>query len=407
MKRILLAATLMVAAPAATWADPQDFDQVERGRYLTTMGDCIACHTAPGGKPFAGGRDIETPFGHLLSPNLTSDQATGIGAWTDDEFVRAMHEGVDREGRHLYPAFPYVYYTHVTREDALAIRAYLATVPPMVNKVVTNQLPFPMDVRASLRAWNELNFKPGDFKPDATRSADWNRGNYIVNGLGHCGLCHTPKNVSGGDETGRFLQGELLQGWYAPNITGDNREGIGAWSVDDIAEYLRTGHNAIAAASGPMAEEVEQSSYGLADADLHAIAVYLKDVPGQGRAVQPADPNSPAMQAGAVLYGDQCSACHTRAGVGVDRLFPALAHAPVVQQPNAASLVRVVLQGAQSAQTPGAPTGPAMPAFGWKLSDGQVADVVTYIRNAWGNAGSAVPTNDVRSQRAGLTKRTE
>ncbi len=387
--------------------DRQDFGLIERGRYLTAMGDCIACHTAEGGKPFAGGREIETPFGKLRSPNLTPDVATGLGAWTDDEFVRAMREGVARNGEHLYPAFPYVYYTHLTRDDVLAIRAYLATLPAVANRVVTNQLPFPMDVRESLVAWNAINFKAGELRPDPRKSAAWNRGAYIVNGLEHCGLCHTPKNVSGGDETGRFLQGAALQGWYAPNITGDMREGIGGWSVDQIAEYLLSGHNGIAAASGPMAEEVEKSSWELSDADLHAIGTYLKDLPGRNRPATAEATGTPAMKAGAAIYVDQCSACHNRSGKGVARLFPTLAGAPVVQQDSAASLIRVVLQGAQSAQDAHAVTGPAMPSYGWQLSDQQVADVLTYIRNSWGNAASAVPAADVRAARETLSKRTD
>ena len=391
----------------AAKADPQDYDAIQRGRYLTTMGDCIACHTARGGQPFAGGRDVETPFGHLLSPNITPDPATGIGDWTDAEFVRAMQEGVDRAGRHLYPAFPYPYFTHMTRADVVAIRAYLATVPAVANKVTANQLPFPIDVRDSLVAWNALNFRPGEIKPDPAKSAAWNRGDYIVNGLEHCGLCHTPKTVTGGDESSRFLQGETLQGWYAPDITNDARTGLGNWSTGDITAYLKTGHNAFAAASGPMAEEVQLSSSKLSDPDLLAIATYLKSVPGIDARVQSLSAGVPAVASGQAIYVDQCAACHGRAGSGVAGLFPALAHAPVAQQAAAVSLIRVVLQGAQSAQTAGAPTGPAMPAFGWKLSDAQIADVVTYVRNAWGNSGSAVAPAQVQDSRQSLSRRAE
>jgi len=404
MRRLLLLA-LLAAAPAA--AQDQDFSLVERGRYLTTLGDCVACHSAPGGKPFAGGRTIETPFGKLLSPNLTPDRDTGIGNWTDAEFLRAMHEGRGRRGEHLYPAFPYVYYTRVSDEDVLAIRAYLRTLEPVANTVQTNQLPFPLDVRESLAAWNALNFTPGRFQPDPAKSAEWNRGAYIVNGLEHCGLCHTPKGVSGGDKTGAFLQGNTLAGWYAPNITGDERRGIGAWPVDAIAEYLRSGHNSIAAASGPMAEMVEQSGAGLTEPDLRAIAVYLKDLPGQPGAAAPLPANSPAMQAGAAIYRDECAACHSQSGTGVLRLFPALKDAPTVQQDVSLNLVRVVLQGARSSQNRHAVTGPAMPALGWKLSDEEVADTVTFIRNAWGNAAPAVSAAAVGAIRADLAKRAE
>ena len=404
MKRAWLLLALLPAAAAAQ--DRQDFGLIQRGKYLTTMGDCVACHTAEGGAAFAGGRTIETPFGNLVSPNITPDVATGIGAWTDDDFVRALHEGINRAGQHLYPAFPYVYYTHVTRADVLAIRAYLATLPPVNHKVVANTLPFPMDVRASLTAWDAVNFKPGEFKPDPKQSAEWNRGAYIVNGLEHCGLCHTPKTVSGGDDTARFLQGATLQGWYAPNITGDTKQGIGGWPVEQIAAYLKSGHNDAAAASGPMAEEVEKSSWALTDADLQAIAVYLKTVPGGSQSI-PAAPSPAVMQAGEAVYVDQCSACHMRNGRGIAGLFPSLAGAPVVQQREAISLERVVLQGAQSAQDAHAITGPAMPAFGWKLSDAQVAAVVSYIRNAWGNAAGPVDSADVHATRADLAQRTD
>jgi mono/diheme cytochrome c family protein len=364
---LIVAATVLPLAAAAQ--DRQSFDQLERGKYLTTMGDCVACHSAEGGKPFAGGRTIETPFGNLISPNITPDVATGIGAWTDDEFVRAMQHGINRAGQHLYPAFPYVYYTHVDRSDILAIRAWLSTLPPVNNKVVSNQLPFPMNVRADLTAWDAINFKPGEFKPDPKQSPEWNRGAYIVTGLEHCGLCHTPKNVSGGDDGGKFLQGAQLQGWWAPNITGDQSRGIGRWSVEDIVQYLQTGHNQYAAASGPMREEVQQSSYALHEDDLRAIAVYLKSLPGQDDTRSPVAADDPAMKAGEAIYTDQCSACHMRSGKGIPRLFPSLAGAPTVQQPNVTSLERVVLQGAQSAATPGAVTGPAMPSYGWMLSD--------------------------------------
>ena len=406
MRAPLLA--LALAAPAAAaLAQGQDFSVIERGRYLTTMGDCIACHTAPGGKPFAGGREIETPFGAMLSPNLTPDKTTGLGAWTDDEFARAMQEGIGRAGEHLYPAFPYVYYTRIARNDVLAIRAYLRTLEPVVNKVESNQLPFPFSIRASLMAWNALNFTPGEMKPDAAKSAEWNRGAYVVNGLAHCGLCHTPKNLTGGDKADRFLQGGELQGWYAPNITGDVRAGIGSWPVESIAEYLRSGHNAPAAASGPMAEVVEKSTAFLQDADLRAIAVYLKDLPGQDDGPAPLAADTPAMRAGEAIYVDACSACHNRGGTGVARLIPALRASPAVQQASAQNPIRVVLQGAQSAQNAHAVTGPAMPALGWKLSDQQVADVVTYVRNAWGNAAAAVSADDVRKVRADLAKRVD
>ncbi len=408
--RAVLAGLLMGVLPAAAGAAPdaQNFQQIERGRYLTVMGDCAACHTAPGGAAFAGGRPIETPFGTLLASNITPDRATGIGTWTDDEFVDTLQKGRGHDGKHIYPAMPYTYYTHVTRADALAIRAYLASVEPVRHPVVSNQLPFPMDVRASLGAWNDLYFRQGEFKPVIGKSDEWNRGAYLVTGLEHCGMCHTPKNLAGADEDGRALQGYAVQGWFAPNITNDARRGLGSWSVADIAQYLKTGHNRVAAASGPMAEEVAVSSSNGTDADLRAIAVFLKDQPGQGgEAARPADAGQPAMKAGAAIYADACSACHTPGGAGVPGLFPTLAGAPGVQSTDAASVVRVILRGARSVATAGAPTGPAMPSFGWQLDDAQVAAVATFVRNAWGNAAPAVSEGDVAAARKSLAARTE
>ncbi len=401
---LLLLALLPVCA-AATTPDGQNFPLVERGRYLTTAGDCAACHTAPGGQPFAGGLAVETPFGIIVSSNITPDQETGIGAWSDEDFVRVLQEGIGRDEKHLYPAMPYPSFTHVTRSDDLAIRAYLATIAPVRNRVVSNQLPFPLNIRVAMIAWNKLFFRPGPFRPDATKSVQWNRGAYLVTGLGHCGVCHTPKNPLGADDTTRYLQGATLQGWFAPNITNDMRSGLGRWSVDDVVAYLRTGHNAYAAATGPMAQEVALSSSQMTDADLRAMADYLKDQPGQPNAVQAESDGTPVMREGAAIYADECSACHAPKGQGVDGLFPALDAAPSVQSRDATSLIRVVLRGARSVATDPAPTGPAMPAFGWMLSDAQVASVVTYVRNAWGNAAPAVSPDDVRHERASLAAR--
>ncbi len=402
---VLGLAAAMIFHVAST-AQAQDFPQIERGRYLATVGDCVACHTVPGGTPFAGGRPLETPFGTLVSPNLTPDRATGIGAWTDDEFVSAVTQGIGPGGQHIYPALPYAYYTKVPRTDVLAIRAYLSTLPPTRNDVVSNQLPFPFNIRASLIAWNALNFTPGEYKPDPAHDAEWNQGALLVQGLGHCGACHTAKNLTGGD-SGATYQGGVLQGWYAPNITNDQRAGLGTWSTEDIATYLRTGHTRTAAASGPMAEVVSYSTSNMTEADLHAMATYLKSLPGQDRNPTPVPADDPAMKDGLALYDAQCSACHSQNGAGVPGLLPALAGAPTVQGTNATSLMRVILAGAQSVATTPAPTGAAMPAFGWKLTDPQIAAVTTYIRNAWGNAASPVSAGDVRRLRGTLAQNRE
>jgi mono/diheme cytochrome c family protein len=405
------AAVLTVAAGAVLGAiDKQDFQQIERGRYLTIVGDCAACHTLPGsGHNFAGGRAIETPFGLLIAPNITPDPQTGIGAWTDDEFVNALKNGTGRDGNRLYPAMPYTYYTKLTRDDALAIRSYLNTLPPVYNPVQPNQLPFPFDIRTSMLAWDLLFFTPGTFRPNPNKSAEWNRGAYLAEGLAHCGLCHTPKNILGGDRDGEYLRGYALQGWFAPDITNDPRRGIGGWSEDEIVAYLKTGHNSTSAATGLMAEMVDRSASHMTDADLKAIAVYLKDAPGAASetplAVEKADEKT--MKIGAAIYADECAGCHASNGKGTPGMFPSLDGSPAVQQTDATSLVHVALRGARSVATDGAPTGAAMPQFAWVLNDEEVAAVLTYIRNAWGNSAPPVSATEVGRARQALAERND
>jgi mono/diheme cytochrome c family protein len=379
--------------------DRQSFELIERGRGLAIAADCVACHTEPGGVRYAGGRAIETPFGILLSPNLTPDPETGTGTWSDDEFVAAVREGKGR-GHLLYPAMPYPYFTRMPRTDVLAIRAYLDTLEPVRHAVTPNQLPFPFSIRASMIAWNALFFKPGEFVPVADKSAEWNRGAYLVEGPGHCGACHTDKNFLGGDKTDQFLRGGVLQGWFSPDLTGDPRVGLGSWSEEDVVAYLQTGHNRHAAATGPMADVITDSTSHLPDADLRAMAVYLKDLPPHSGAPEPLAATDPVMRSGEALYVDHCAACHVGNGTGVADLFPPLKASPMVQSRDPSSLLQIVLHGTQNVATDQAPTGPAMPAFGWKLSDAQVADLLSYIRNAWGNAAASVSSGAVNSARA-------
>ncbi|HUZ30520.1 MAG TPA: cytochrome c [Xanthobacteraceae bacterium] len=412
---LLLAAALSVpaGAVAAAGVDKQDFSQIQRGHYLAIVGDCAACHTLPGsGHALAGGRPIETPFGTMFAPNITPDPTTGVGAWTDQEFVDAMTKGTGRNGMHLYPAMPYTYYTKVTRDDALAIRAYLNTVPAVHNPVKADQLPFPFNIRASMIVWNELFFSPEQFQQRADKSDEWNRGAYLAEGLGHCGLCHTPKNFMGGDKTSERLQGYALQGWFASDITNDRRRGIGGWSVDEIADYLKTGHGRKTLGTGLMAETISQSTSNMTDADLKAIAVYLKDQPGQSAnenqdRTQAVAADQAIMKRGARIYADECSGCHAGNGKGIEHLFPALDGSSVIQQTDPTSLMHVVLRGARSVGTDKAPTAAAMPEFGWLLNDSQVAAVLTYIRNSWGNAAPAVSADEVRKARHVLVQRSD
>jgi mono/diheme cytochrome c family protein len=402
VRAIALFALVAIGAQSAPSLalDPQAADQVTRGYYLAIAGDCAACHTAPGGKPFAGGLPIETPFGTLLSANITPDRQAGIGAWSDDDFVRSVQQGIAPGGMHLYPAMPYPAFTHVTREDLLAVRAYLSTLDAVSDPVATNRLPFPFKIRASMIVWNALNFSPGEFHADANRSAQWNRGAYLVNGLGHCGTCHTPKNLLGGDKSAAPLSGAAVVGWYAPPLDSSVRTGLGAWRIEDVVSYLKTGWGGGQAATGTMALVVANSTSQLADADLRSIAVYLKDIAAPAQAPAPLDKTSAVMRSGKALYSANCSACHTSTGEGVAGLAPTLANSPIVQSASTDTLLDVVLNGAQAVATDAAPTAPGMPAFGWQLSDEQIAALLTYVRNDWGNAGSAVAASDVHSIRA-------
>ena len=400
------AAVIFMSAPAiAGESDPQDFTQIKKGRYLAILADCGSCHTVPGHRRFAGGQPIETPFGNIVAPNITPDRETGIGAWTDDEFDAAVRKGVRRDGALLYPAMPYNAYTKMSREEVLAIRAYLNTVEPVHHAVVANTLPFPFNVRTAMHVWDALYFTQGEFKADPTKSAEWNRGAFLVSGPAHCGACHTPKTLLGGDKSSQYLQGSKIQRWFAPDITGDKTRGIGNWSAEEIAEYLKAGHNQVAAATGPMADAVSLSTSQFKDGDLRAIAVYLKTVPGQQDTVKPLPADDPVMVAGAAIYRDECSACHMLDGRGTPKLFPSLAASSNVRSDDPASLIRVVLRGARSVATATEPTSPGMPSFGWDLGDAQVAAVLTYVRNAWGAAAPAVSPDEVTRERSRLASR--
>lgn len=406
---LLVAASVLIPAGVYAQNTPsgQDFEEIQRGRYLVTLGDCAACHTDPRtNRPFAGGRPIETPFGRVLAANITPDAETGIGRWSDAEFDAAVRGGKMPNGSRLYPAMPFKYYTRMSPADVRAIRAYLQTIPPAHNAVHSNQLPFPFNIRALMAVWDALYFTPGTFKPDPHRSPEWNRGAYLVQGPGHCAACHTPKSFLGGDKDQQSLHGYSLQGWFAPDITSDRKTGLWNWSDRDIAEYLRNGHNRFAGASGPMAEEVADSSSKMTETDVHAIAVYLKDMPADTRNPgQPMSQRDPVMVAGAAIYSDLCAACHKADGSGVPYLIPNLAGSAAVAAREPTTLLRVVLEGANTVATDQEPTGPQMPAYGWQLTDAQVAAVGTYIRNSWGHASPAVSEQDVSDTRAKLNAR--
>jgi len=377
-------------------------DLVAKGRYQAVLGDCAGCHTAPGGKSLAGGLVLETPFGKIATPNITPDRETGLGKWTEADFRRAMREGVSPGGKRLYPAMPYPAYARMPDNDIAALWAYLKTVVPVRHAVEPNLLPFPYNIRALMAGWNWLHPSPAGFAPVPGKTAEWNRGAYLVTGPGHCGTCHTAKNFLGADRAAT-LTGASLQGWFAPEITSAKPHGIGNWSADDVVTYLKSGWNAHAAATGPMVEVVENSTSQMTDADLRAIGSYLKDQPASTGTLPARMPaGDPAMQAGTKLYEDNCVGCHGWDGKGEARIFPPLAGNAILLQPSAESLTRVVLEGAQSAGTKAAPTAPAMPSFAWKLDDAEVAALLTYIRNSWGNEAAPVPAASVAKIRASL-----
>lgn len=394
---------LCASSSISSGAGSQDFAAVERGRYLAQAADCSSCHTLPGsGRPFAGGRRIETPFGVLAAPNITPDRETGIGAWTDDEFDVAVRSGRSQNGARLYPAMPFPYYSRMSREDVKDIRAYLNTIEPLRNAVRVNRLPFPFNVRTSMIAWDALYFAPGEFHPDTSKSKDWNRGAYLVLGPGHCGACHTPKTYLGGDKSSESLQGYALQGWTAPGITSGQGP-LHSWSLDDVASYLKTGHNQYAAAAGLMGEVVDLSTSKLTDGDVKAMATYLKDISGPSQ--ERSSPSKQVLAAGEAIYRDLCSACHRQDGKGVPNMFPNLAETATVKASDPTTVLRVILQGAQTVSTEREPTGPAMPGFGWQLNDAQVAAVATYVRDQFGKAPGVSETDahKTRSEEAART----
>jgi len=379
--------------------------QLRRGQYLVTVGDCMSCHLRECGEPFAGGLGLNTPFGSIYTSNITPDRDTGIGAWTSEQFFLAMHDGKGAHGENLYPAFPYPWFRRASRADDDAIFAYLMTLPAVSYTPPKNNLSFPFNIRASLSAWNLLFLDTHDFQADPGQSAQWNRGAYLVNGLGHCGGCHTPKNSFGADKSKQEFHGGKLDNWVAPDLTGNTRTGLGAWSVEDIAEYLGTGRNARAAAGGAMANVITYSTSLLNDADRRAIGVYLKSQPASAR-ITASTPDSDAMRRGAEIYSDACSACHLENGVGQSRVFPPLGDDAMLQQSDPTGLEHLILAGTRIGVSSSRPSPLSMPSFAWKLTDQEIADVSTFIRNSWGNQAAPVSASDVRDLRKTLDLRT-
>lgn len=382
----------------------------ERGAYLAVLGDCVACHTKLGdGKPFTGGRGLKTPFGTIYTPNLTPDLETGTGGWTNAQFVTAMRSGVAPGGRRLYPALPYNYFRKATTADLIDLKAFIHSLTPVHAPKPANDLLGPLEFRPLMRGWNLLFREEGIFKETAGKSEAWNRGAYIVEGLGHCGACHTPKNVLGAAKKGVSFTGGDIEGWHALPLDDTARSGLGDWSMEDIVAYLKTGTNGRVFASGPMREVVERSTQHMSNDDLKAIATYLKDLPGNERAGSRSEAaaviaaSDTRMSLGQQVYIDNCSGCHRENGTGMKGIFPALAASPEVQAPKPTSVVRVILDGATEASTSQRPNRIQMPAFNWKLSDEQIAAVATYVRNTWGYKSSQVEPAYVSTARRDLS----
>jgi cytochrome c553 len=398
-----LALLSQLPAPT-TGADPA---LVAKGQYLARAGDCIACHTIPDSRLFAGSRPMPTPFGTLYSPNITPDPQDGIGKWSAADLYATMHAGRMPDGALIYPAMPFASYTKVTREDSDAIFAYLRSVAPVAQPNHPQDLRFPFDNRILILGWRTLFFTEGTFQPDRTESAQWNRGAYLVEGLGHCGMCHTPIDKLGGSSDSKAFQGGLIpmQDWYAPSLTSNKETGLGDWTLEDIEQYLQKGVSGRGAVYGPMSEVVNNSLQYLTDADIRAIAVYLKTLaqrnnPAPEVSRVPLEENNVLMKFGGKVYADQCALCHGAAGAGDPMRYPRLAGNQSIEMESAVNPIRMVLNGGIPPSTPGNPLPYGMPPFGQSLSNDEVAAVVSYIRASWGNHGTAISPRQVDALRS-------
>jgi len=396
-----------VPQPSAEKTVTTQSAQVAQGAYLARVGNCEHCHTTPGGKPYTGQRAITTPFGTAYSTNLTPDKATGLGQWTLDDFWQALHHGKSRDGRLLSPAFPYTSYTAMRRADADALFAFLQSLPPENQPHRGHDMRWPYGTQVALFAWRTLFFSPQDFQADAARSAAWNRGAYLVNVLSHCGECHTPRNQFGAAQTKLALRGGLIpmQGWLAPSLLSRSAAGTDALRLNDTLQLLKTGHSSQATASGPMAQVVQGSTQHLNEADLQAIGLYLQSLtqtqdPSQSevpadrlpaaRAMAPA-----AMTRAASLYTSHCADCHGHQGQGITGAYPALAGNRAVFLADASNLIQTTLHGGFAPVTLARPKPYGMPPFMLTLGDSDIALVLSYIRQAWGNQATPVTESDV------------
>jgi mono/diheme cytochrome c family protein len=399
---MLLCCPVLARSQSAVFAT-----QISKGEYLARAGDCIACHTLPGGNLFGGGRAMPTPFGTLYSSNITPDLITGIGKWSADDFYAMMHTGRSPDGGLLYPAMPFGTYTKVTRTDTDAIFAYLRSVAAVRVANKPHDLRFPYNNRSLILGWRTLYFTEGTYQPDDTKSKEWNRGAYLVQGLGHCAMCHSAINALGGSSESKAFKGGLIpmQNWYAPSLTSNKEAGLGNWNLAEISDYLRNGVSARGAVYGPMAEVVYDSLQYLTDEDVRAMSIYLKSLavdtqPEPAPITISVAESSLLMHLGKTVYDGQCAICHGSQGVGQPPRYPRLAGNQSIQMESAVNPIRMVLNGGFPPGTTGNPMPYGMPPFAQTLSDDEVAAVVTYIRSAWGNHGTAVSANAANELRS-------
>ncbi len=390
-----------VSAQAQTSADPL----VARGESLARAGDCVACHSAPKGKPFAGGLAMTTPMGKIYTTNITPDRATGIGEWTEQDFDNALRRGVSKDGHHLYPAMPYPSYAKVHDDDIAALYAYfMKGVAPVSQANRAPDIPFPLNMRWPLALWNLVFLDKAVYRDKDGHDAAWNRGAYLIQGLGHCGSCHTPRGIAFQEKAldeshDAYLSGGVLDGWFASNLTGDMNVGLGRWSDADLTVFLKTGANRHATAFGSMTDVINHSTQGLSDQDLAAMTTYLKSLPaarGTGAPAYAYDPKTtvallahPATDAGAKVYTAYCMHCHGTDGRAFAPLLAPLAGNPNVLEPDPSSLINVTLNGTGDLIIGGIPAAYPMPRYADVLNDQQIADVLTFIRAGWNNGASS------------------
>lgn len=396
-KKVSVTAAALLLSVNASFAADSKQSEIEKGQYLSRMGGCASCHTASGKPAFAGGRELPTPFGNIYSTNITPDRNSGIGAWNFDDFWNALHHGKGKKGELLYPAFPFTSYTQITRADARALFAYLQSVEGVEQANQAPELGFPYNIRAGLYAWRVLYFKAGEFEPHSEKSEQWNRGAYLVQGPGHCNECHTTRNALGAvDQQGQVIGGLIPgQDWYAPNLSMQAGGDLAGWTEQDIVDLLKTGMSSKGSALGPMAEVVHNSTQYMSDADLLAVAEYLADLPApvsnQQNVIKPQD-----MALGATLYQAQCESCHAVNGQGEQGIYPSLVNNPTVLEQAGTNAVRIVLLGGFGVETQHSPQPYSMPPFAMTMSDAEVAAVVNYIRQTWGNNATAIDAEAVK-----------